>query len=274
MAPVNANNKTKSSRVSAAKALPHRVTKRPARGFHRFRNGILNVVPKGAEKDIVKMNRSSSLLRLPTEIRQEIWKYNWKYVLEGKTYLATCFSGRHYRESYRFAPSTVEAPNGTALLRTCRQIYSEAVLFPFFMATFAYHNLTYLKRSVKTLQAYQRKHATHLRIDCRRRSPTLYVEDSGLLSDKIDVIKIFPALTRITVLVHDIIDADDGFDYEPYVAKVDNLPPRLRRIIKTEGTSLDVANTHDLLESRDVDEMDKVDGEDEEDEEDEEGEEN
>jgi len=29
-----------------------RVVKRPARGFHRFRNGILNVTPKGGEKEL------------------------------------------------------------------------------------------------------------------------------------------------------------------------------------------------------------------------------
>jgi hypothetical protein len=29
-----------------------RVVKRPARGYHRFRNGILNVVPKGGEKKV------------------------------------------------------------------------------------------------------------------------------------------------------------------------------------------------------------------------------
>jgi hypothetical protein len=27
-----------------------RVSKRPARGYHRFKNGMLNVTPKGGEK--------------------------------------------------------------------------------------------------------------------------------------------------------------------------------------------------------------------------------
>lgn len=52
MAPVNYNHATKSPQASAAKALPYRVIKRPARGFHRFRSGILNVMPKGAEKSM------------------------------------------------------------------------------------------------------------------------------------------------------------------------------------------------------------------------------
>lgn len=29
-----------------------RVTKRPARGFHKFRSGVLNVAPKGREREL------------------------------------------------------------------------------------------------------------------------------------------------------------------------------------------------------------------------------
>jgi hypothetical protein len=29
-----------------------RVVKRPARGFHRFRSGLINVTPKGGEKEL------------------------------------------------------------------------------------------------------------------------------------------------------------------------------------------------------------------------------
>jgi hypothetical protein len=36
----------------AVKKNEDRVVKRPARGFHRFRNGILNVAPKGGEKEL------------------------------------------------------------------------------------------------------------------------------------------------------------------------------------------------------------------------------
>jgi hypothetical protein len=35
-----------------AKKDDDRVVKRPARGFHRFRSGILNVTPKGGEKEL------------------------------------------------------------------------------------------------------------------------------------------------------------------------------------------------------------------------------
>jgi hypothetical protein len=35
-----------------SKKCEDRVVKRPARGFHKFRNGILNVTPKGGEKEL------------------------------------------------------------------------------------------------------------------------------------------------------------------------------------------------------------------------------
>lgn len=200
------------------------------------------------------MNRNSPLLRLPTEIRQEIWKH----ALGGKTYLASCFSGRYYCKDSRFAPSAEEPRNGMALLRTCRQIYSEAVLYPFFNAIFAYHDLTYLKRSIKGLQGYQSRHVTHLRIDCRKYGPNfLHVADSGLLSDnKLDFKKHFPALARVTVLVHGITDAYRGADLQPFEASVDVIPPHLRTIIEGSGVAPVVGSTYDEIEPREVNEID------------------
>lgn len=206
------------------------------------------------------MNQNTALLRLPTEIRQEIWKH----ALGGKTYEASCFSGRYYSESYKFAPSAAEPRNGMALLRTCRQIYSEAVLYPFFQATFACHDVTYLKRSVKLLHAYQRKHVAHLWIDCRWQYYGLYLADSGLLSDKkLDFKKLFPTLSHVTVFVHGIADAGLDSDGHTFVASTESIPPRLRDVIEATGASLDVKSTDDLLPSRHTDEMDDVNNDDE-----------
>jgi hypothetical protein len=36
----------------AAKQSNDCVAKRPARGFHRFKNGMLNVTPKGGEREL------------------------------------------------------------------------------------------------------------------------------------------------------------------------------------------------------------------------------
>jgi len=43
---------TKKQSKAAAKKSNDRVIKRPARGYHTFKNGMLNVKPKGAEKDV------------------------------------------------------------------------------------------------------------------------------------------------------------------------------------------------------------------------------
>jgi hypothetical protein len=43
---------TSASNKKAAKKDEDRVVKRPARGYHRFRNGIINVTPKGEEKEL------------------------------------------------------------------------------------------------------------------------------------------------------------------------------------------------------------------------------
>lgn len=72
-----------SSRPTKQPVKTGRVVKRPARGFHRFRNGIMNVMPKGGEKELyvlpatcephqlvlrVKNNQNSLLLKLPAEL--------------------------------------------------------------------------------------------------------------------------------------------------------------------------------------------------------------
>jgi hypothetical protein len=40
------------SKKGSSKTSNGAVVKRPARGFHRFRNGILNVTPKGGEMEL------------------------------------------------------------------------------------------------------------------------------------------------------------------------------------------------------------------------------
>ncbi|KAA8617144.1 hypothetical protein PtrSN002B_008404 [Pyrenophora tritici-repentis] len=52
-----------------------KVVKRPARGYHKFKNGLFNVTPKRSEKELVKVNQQSPLLRLPPEIRNRIWEF-------------------------------------------------------------------------------------------------------------------------------------------------------------------------------------------------------
>jgi hypothetical protein len=48
MAPRKPSTKAKSAKKGSAKD-SNKVIKRPARGYHKFRNGLLNVAPKGEE---------------------------------------------------------------------------------------------------------------------------------------------------------------------------------------------------------------------------------
>ncbi|KAI4683203.1 hypothetical protein J4E81_009332 [Alternaria sp. BMP 2799] len=74
MAPRKTAAGEKAPQAPATKKSADKVIKRPARGYHKFRNGLLNVTPKGGEKELVKRNENSLLLRMPAEIRNQIWK--------------------------------------------------------------------------------------------------------------------------------------------------------------------------------------------------------
>jgi hypothetical protein len=65
------------------------------------------------------------LLRLPAELRVQIWKY----ALGGKMYQVYCWPSDNYHKN----PTRVlnSERNYLSLLRTCRQIYQEARLIPF-----------------------------------------------------------------------------------------------------------------------------------------------
>jgi hypothetical protein len=47
-----ADKKATTTKKATAKKSGDKVVKRPARGYHKFRNGLLNVTPKGSEKEI------------------------------------------------------------------------------------------------------------------------------------------------------------------------------------------------------------------------------
>ncbi|KAF7446426.1 hypothetical protein Ptr902_09458 [Pyrenophora tritici-repentis] len=108
-----------------------KVVKRPARGYHKFKNGLFNVTPKRSEKELVKVNQQSPLLRLPPEIRNRIWEF----ALGGMVYrVKNPDSDRHRK----LAPSPKQ-PAGISLLRVCRQIYAEAAMLPSLLNTISFH---------------------------------------------------------------------------------------------------------------------------------------
>jgi len=52
MAPRKTAAGDKAPKAPATKKSADKVIKRPARGYHKFRNGLLNVTPKGGEKEL------------------------------------------------------------------------------------------------------------------------------------------------------------------------------------------------------------------------------
>jgi hypothetical protein len=52
MAPKKPSGDAQVKKKAPARKMEDRVVKRPARGYHKFRNGMLNVTPKGQEEDL------------------------------------------------------------------------------------------------------------------------------------------------------------------------------------------------------------------------------
>ncbi|KAF1932426.1 uncharacterized protein M421DRAFT_403295 [Didymella exigua CBS 183.55] len=169
------------------------VVKRPVRGYHKYKNGLLNVTPKGDEKDLFKNNQHSPLLRLPPEIRNRIWEYtlgNIVFRVRGKR------SGRKY--SMDFVPPSNEPSIGVSLLRTCCQIYSEAASMPIRLNTFAFLSTWAVKKVTKQLKPYQRKQINTIRLEA-------YSPDDHKLTHLWQMsssISIYPAVKTFQFIVH------------------------------------------------------------------------
>ncbi|KAH7076491.1 hypothetical protein BKA63DRAFT_593897 [Paraphoma chrysanthemicola] len=139
-----------------------RVVKRPSRGFHRFRGGMLNVTPKGGEKELVRGNQNSPLLRLPPEIRARIWE-----LVLGGNILRSCHSGSgdYRQENYRFNPPVSQPLLGLDLLRLCRQAYFETALLPYKMNTFHFDYIGCGESDAKYLKPFQRAEIVDIQLD-------------------------------------------------------------------------------------------------------------
>ena len=98
-------------------------------------------------------------------------------------------------------PKTARSSNGVALLRTCRQIYSETVSVSLRFGSIACASLSALKQSAKTLKRYQREQVTRLRVACAGYS---YNEWRGhwLRNHRVDIKMLFPSLVQIEVFIY------------------------------------------------------------------------
>ncbi|PVH96551.1 hypothetical protein DM02DRAFT_477271, partial [Periconia macrospinosa] len=115
--------------------------KRPTRGFHTYKGGLLNVMPKTPEESqkAKANNENSPLLRLPRELRDRIWSE----ALGGQTFNV---KGVGHRSPASFDGGS----NAISLLRTCRQIYSETALIPY--KTSVFHGGYYLRKLCHALR--------------------------------------------------------------------------------------------------------------------------
>jgi hypothetical protein len=84
----------------------------------------------------VEQNQNTPLLSLPAEIRGRIWAY----AVGGATLRPrpTNPYRRNCRHQFKLGPE--DSPHGMALLRVCRQIYSEAAFLPLKLSTFYFDN--------------------------------------------------------------------------------------------------------------------------------------
>ncbi|KAF2253367.1 hypothetical protein BU26DRAFT_400386, partial [Trematosphaeria pertusa] len=130
----------KSTTRSSAANVPEKTlsdgVKKPKRGYKKFRNGQLNVTPKGKYIDIILENVKSPLLRLPGKIRNAIWEY----VVGGTTF--DMHVKYRYKGRYAWRIPDAKAANTTknqlSLLRVCRQIYAETAILPFKVNVFKF----------------------------------------------------------------------------------------------------------------------------------------
>ena len=87
---------------------------------------------------------------MPAKIRNKIWKL----VLGGKLYRSSWTLGFH--------PLSTESEDATALLRTCRQIYSETAIMTLALGTFSGRSVGEAERSLRKFKPNLRKQITTL----------------------------------------------------------------------------------------------------------------
>jgi hypothetical protein len=141
----------------------------------------------------VTINQASPLLRLPAEIRNQIWRL----VVGGKVIREQVTK----RRRARVLPRPCDRINIFALLRVCRQIYAETALLPFTANTFSFVDFWDIGRRTKDLRKYQYSQIRTLQLELYYLYPVNAVNQDRLraLLNKIRLIKRFPCLQCIHI---------------------------------------------------------------------------
>ncbi|KAH6638235.1 hypothetical protein C7974DRAFT_451532 [Boeremia exigua] len=166
----------------------NRIVKRPARGYHKYKNGLLNVTPKGGEMNIVKNNQDTPLLRLPPEIRNRIWEHTL-----GRSSFRAQVSKQGRKNVATMVSLSDEPGVGVALLRSCRQIYSEAAMMPICLNTFVIRDYWRNMKAFRLFSAHQFKRITMIRLELQ--FPIFYL-------DALEIQPLFPAMNDIEIVIH------------------------------------------------------------------------
>lgn len=108
----------------------------------------------------VKRNQNSPLLRLPAELRTQIWNYVLGYKL-----LSMWYTYKLPLRQARIAAPYTDRTNVMDLLRTCRQIYVESACVPYSLNIFSFDFYDSIYDHFKRFTLHQRANITHIQLN-------------------------------------------------------------------------------------------------------------
>jgi hypothetical protein len=141
----------------------------------------------------VKNNQDSPLLRLPPELRDRIWGF-----AIGAHVLRVVYTNSPANKTVvKIQPPFKENRNTLALLRTCRQIYSETALLPYKSSTYSCDLWQPLSHGLRHMKRFQRAQIEDLQVELDlpwSRNPVRIQELC------VDQLAILPGLKRVRIL--------------------------------------------------------------------------
>jgi hypothetical protein len=163
-----------------------------------------------------RRNQCTPLLRLPAELRAAIWDH----ALGGQVFKLKHSPFAASEWDAKLVPSNAEPMKSIALLRTCRQIYSETVSCPLAHGVIEYGYPWLLVSSRSALRPHERDYVQRIRISTPNLDPPNWWDEpdgycgswnwknvigshtfSWMLSE-------FPRVREVEILFHDVVDAE------------------------------------------------------------------